>query len=262
MAGRKLKSPGRREFLAGSVATVGALGTVRPGEAQGTPAGSAAGTSRRSYNGRYSGETLRRVAFPLGGMGAGMLCLEGTGALSHVSLRHHPDVFNEPCVFAAVSVQGEPRLARVLEGPVPSWKRFGLEGSGNGAGGRTWGLPRFGRASFLARFPFGTVTLEDDTVPLKVEITGWSPFEAGDPDASSLPFAALEYRLQNPAAREVRGVFSWSARNFMAVEKADKAVRAILGGFVLWGAGPKDKPWEEGAFCARTLDPKTRVNHA
>ncbi len=262
MAGRKLKSPGRREFLAGSVATVGALGTVRPGEAQEKRETAGARAPGRPYNGPYSGDTLSRVAFPLGGMGAGMLCLEGTGALSHVSLRHHPEVFNEPCVFAAVSLEGTPRLARVVEGPVPSWKRFGQEGSGNGEGGTTWGLPRFGRASFLARFPFGTVTLEDDTVPLRVEITGWSPFEAGDPDASSLPFAALEYRLQNPTTREVRGVFSWSARNFMAVEKADKAVRAIPGGFVLWGAGPRDKPWEEGSFCARTEEPEARVNHA
>src|SRR5512143_593573 len=267
MAGRKLKSRGRREFLAGSVATVGALGTVRPAEPQERRADEkpkpAAGEARaRAYNGPYTGETLSRVAFPLGGMGAGMLCLEGTGALSHVSLRHHPEVFNEPCVFAAVSLEGERRLALVVEGPVPSWKRFGQKGSGNGAGGTTWGLPRFGRASFLARFPFGTVTLEDDTVPLRVEITGWSPFEAGDPDASSLPFAALEYRLENPTTRDVRGVFSWSARNFMALEKADRAVRAIPGGFVLWGAGPKDKPWEEGAFCARTVDPDAKVDHA
>jgi uncharacterized protein (DUF608 family) len=263
MASRKLRSRGRREFLAGSVATVGALGTARPGEAQEKRESAAeARKPAREYNGPYSGDTLSRVAFPLGGMGAGMLCLEGTGALSHVSLRHRPDVFNEPCVFAAVSIEGDPRLARVVEGPVPSWKRFGQEGSGNGEGGKTWGLPRFGRASFLARFPFATVTLEDDAVPLRVEITGWSPFEAGDPDASSLPFAALEYRLQNPTPREVRGVFSWSARNFMAEEKADQGVRAIPGGFVLWGAGRKDEPWEEGSFCARTVEPEARVNHA
>jgi uncharacterized protein (DUF608 family) len=264
MASRKLRSRGRREFLAGSVAAVGALGTVRPAQAEDheQEQDQAARAPARPYNGPYSGETLSRVAFPLGGIGAGMLCLEGTGALSHVSLRHHPEVFNEPCVFAALSLEGEPRVARVVEGPVPAWKRFGQEGSGNGDGGTTWGLPRFGRASFLARFPFGTVTLEDAAVPLKVEITGWSPFEPGDPDASSLPFAALEYRLQNPTTRAVRGVFSWNARNFMAEEKADKAVRATAGGFVLWGAGPREKPWEEGSFCVRTDDPEAKVNHA
>ena len=112
---QKPRSPRRRAFLAGSVAAVGTLGTVGPVEAQETRAGGAVPekTSRRPYNGPYEGETLSRVAFPLGGMGAGMICLEGTGALSHVSLRHKPEVFNEPCVFAAICVKGDPnRRAR------------------------------------------------------------------------------------------------------------------------------------------------------
>ena len=122
------KSPRRRAFLAGSVATVGTLGSVGSGEARQTRAGNEGGAqtpSERAYNGPYQGEHLSRVAFPLGGMGAGMICLEGTGALSHVSLRNQPDVFNEPCVFAAICVKGAPNLARVLEGPVPGWKLFG-----------------------------------------------------------------------------------------------------------------------------------------
>jgi len=267
MAGKaqKPKSPRRRAFLAGSVATVGTLGSVGSGEARqagASPEGGQTTPSRRPYNGSYEGEYLSRIAFPLGGMGAGMLCLEGTGALSHVSLRHQPDIFKEPCVFAAVCVEGEPNLARVLEGPVPGWKRFGLKDSGNGSGGATWGLPRFGRARFLARFPFGTVTLDDDDVPLKVEVTGWSPFEAGDPDSASLPFAALEYRLTNSTARVLTGVFSWNARNFMGVEKTETAVRAVPGGFVLWAGGPKDEPWQEGSFCVRTSEAEARVNHA
>ena len=54
-----------------------------------------------AYNEAYSGEHLDRVAFPIGGIGAGMVCLEGTGALSHVSVRNRMDVFHEPLCFAA-----------------------------------------------------------------------------------------------------------------------------------------------------------------
>ena len=265
MAGKspKPKSPRRRAFLAGSVATVGTLGGLGALEAEGAPSPSPArDAAGRTYNGPYEGANLSRVAFPLGGMGAGMLCLEGAGALSHVSLRHQPDIFHEPCVFAAVSLAGEPRTARVLEGPVPGWKRFGLKDSGNGSGGSTWGLPRFERARFEARFPFAVVTLEDDAVPLRAEVTGWSPFEAGDPDSASLPFAALEYRLTNPRTQLVSGVFSWNARNLMTLGKGANAVRPIPGGFVLWGAGPAETPKQEGSFCARTNDPEVRVNHA
>ncbi len=37
---------------------------------------------RRPFDGPYEGRNLDRIAFPLGGIGAGMFCLEGCGALS------------------------------------------------------------------------------------------------------------------------------------------------------------------------------------
>ena len=52
-------------------------------------------SKQREAGKRYEGEHLNRVAFPLGCIGAGTICLEGTGALSHVSLRHKPEVFND-----------------------------------------------------------------------------------------------------------------------------------------------------------------------
>jgi len=198
----------------------------------------------------------------MGGFGAGMICLEGTGALSHVSLRHRPEVFHEPVTFGAACVRGERPLARVLEGPVPDWKKFGQPGSGNGASGTAFGLPRFRSARFEARFPFGTVTLWDPDVPWRVEVSGWSPFEPGDADASSLPVAALEYRFTNRTRRPLDLVFSWSARNFMAVGRNPHAIRAIPGGFVLEGIAPKDRGWESGAFSATVDEPELHVNHA
>src|ERR1700750_2242496 len=59
-------------------------------------------TPTRRYNAAYTGEYLNRIAFPIGGLGAGMFGLEGTGALSHMSIRHHPEIYNEPPVFAAI----------------------------------------------------------------------------------------------------------------------------------------------------------------
>src|SRR5664280_535905 len=271
---KKPSRTSRRKFLAMSAAAVGALGAfpapAAAGSAEGPPERSSAKhTARRGrqgrsrvYNGEYNGEFLNRVAFPMGGIGAGMICLEGTGTLSHVSLRNRPEIFNEPCVFAAIAVKGSPMTARVLEGPVPGWKLFGSPGAGNGASGTTYGLPRFARSTFQARFPFATVTLTDPRMPVTAEITGWSPFEPGDPDASSLPVAGLEYRFQNCAKAPIEAVFSFSAKNFMAIQNADQAVRPVEGGFILWSAGGKDKPSEEGAFSATVTEPDARVNHA
>ena len=98
--------------------------------------------SKREYNSLYTGKHLDRVAFPLGGLGAGMVCIEGTGALSHVSLRHKPDVYNEPYIFSALCVKGKENRIRVLEGPVPGWKVFGRPHTGNGLHDSTYGLPR------------------------------------------------------------------------------------------------------------------------
>jgi uncharacterized protein (DUF608 family) len=210
----------------------------------------------------YEGAHLDRIAFPMGGMGAGMICLEGTGALSHFSLRNHADVFNEPATFAAVFIKGKTNVARVLEGPVPNWKKFGAPGSANGEGSKTFGLPRFREARFSVRFPFATVALADETLPITAEITGWSPFEPGDADNASLPVVGLEYRLTNKTGKEVEGVFSWSARNFMIEGRNANAVKSAPGGFTLWSGAPKERGWEEGAFLATVDSSDVKVNHA
>lgn len=262
----------RRSFLKLSVASAGALATSGTNTAsaadksgavgQPRPKSKSFGFGKHAYAGPYTGSFLDRVAFPMGGMGAGMICLEGTGALSHFSLRHKPEVFNEPCVFAAICVKGKPNVARVLEGPVPGWKLFGRPNSGNGAPGTTLGLPRFRKAEFVARFPFGTVTLEDNSVPLAVEITGWSPFEPGNADAASLPVAGLEYKFTNKSRQPIEAVFSFNARNFMAIGGNPQAVKPVQSGFMLWAGPGTDKPWEEGAFTATVSDPDAKVNHA
>ena len=173
--------------------------------------------SAHEFNGTYSDDYLNRVAFPMGGIGAGMVCLEGTGCLSHVSVRNKPELNNEPHSFAAITIKGEKNVARVIEGPVPDWKIFGKREAGNGLGGTTYGLPRFNRAKFKARFPFAYVKLSDDDLPVDATITGWSPFIPGDEDNSSLPVGALEYTFQNISGQAIDAMFSFNTVNFMRI---------------------------------------------
>jgi uncharacterized protein (DUF608 family) len=261
----------RREFVKRSATVLGAVGAGgRPiTDAYNTDhatedevqQGAAAPDAR--YSGSYAGPRLNRVAFPMGGFGAGMICLEGTGALSEVSIRNHADVFNEPGMFAAVSVLGPAKAARVLEGPVPGWKVFGARGAAQGSGG-SLGLPRFGHATCKVRFPFTTVSLTDPAMPLAVELTGWSPFTPGDADNSSLPVAGLEYRFTNTSRRRLKAVFSFNTRNFLPLDGNDKrGVRSAPGGFTIWSAGAKaGEPWRDAAFSVRVDDGAVQVNHA
>jgi len=199
------------------------------------------------------------VAFPLGGMGAGMICLEGTGTISHVSVRNRPDIFKEPCVFSAICIKGKENIARVLEGPIPTWKFFGRPDTGRGSRGKTYGLPRFAKATFKARFPFATVNLEDSKIPLKVQITGWSPFVPSDADNSSLPVAALEYRFVNPTSHSVEAVYSFNSRNFMSTGVGNKVLK-MKNGLVLWQAGSEKMPWQQGAFAVYVDSSNAKVN--
>lgn len=220
------------------------------------------GCPEEKYNVPYRGERLHRIAFPLGGIGAGMICLEGTGALSHVSLRHRPEVYHEPLMFSALYVEGVPP-ARVLEGPAPLWKAFGPSGSGNGLAGKSYGLPRFAQASFTARFPFGLVALEEPTLPLAVEITGWSPFIPGQADDSSLPVAALEYCFQNISSQPAKAVYSFHAAHFLrSREDSGASVQPRKGGFALIQPPVADQPWEEGALVAFVPDAEVAVDCA
>jgi len=185
----------------------------------------------------------------MGGIGAGMICLEGTGALSHVSLRHKPEVFNEPLIFGALYVKGAP-VARVLEGPAPMWKAFGPADSGGGGYNKSYGLPHFTEAEFTVRFPFGLIRLKDVSMPVEVDITGWSPFTPGNAGDSGLPVCALEYRFRNISAAPVEAVFSYHAANLMATGRESGAcVKEMAGGFLLLQP-PKEKPADEGAFAA------------
>lgn len=187
------------------------------------------------FNDYYTGKNLDRVAFPIGGIGAGMFCMDGTGSISHLSINNRPEIYNEPFAFAAISIKGSANGAKVLETQVPSWKIFGPEGTGNGGTGRDYGLPRFESGRFLARFPFGSLELEDKDIPLKVEVTGWSPFIPTDEDNSSLPAGAMEYHFKNNSDKTVEAIFSWNSRNFIA-DKGGQILQA-KNGFTLSGEG-------------------------
>lgn len=213
------------------------------------------------FNGPYTGEYLNRIAFPIGGIGAGMFCIEGTGAISHMSVRNRPEVYNEPQMFAAVSVKGLENGALVIEGQVPDWKKFGNPNSGNGSPGSTAGLPRFEEAEFTARFPFADIKLKDKDMPLEVNISGWSPFIPTDADNSSLPAGAIEYTFQNTGNSKIDAVFSYNSVNFMSVPDGKPSIKPMTNGFILSEVGAKDKPETKGDFAIFTNEPGTIVDY-
>ncbi len=172
-------------------------------------------------------------------------------------------MFNEPKLFAAITIKDRPGNARVLEGPVPDWKKFGQPDAAIGDPGRTWGLARFKEASFAANFPFAEVYLQDTHLALAVTITGWSPFIPTDADNSSLPVGGLEYHFKNTGKETLTYIFSYNSRNIMAIDGAKGAtsIRSFDKGFILSQAGTDSLPEQQGDFAIFTDDPGVVVNH-
>lgn len=259
----------RREFLK-ETAAAGAFvalpfgiesGASKRGGKTSSPGIKKTRQEERPFSGRYSGEYLNRIAFPIGGIGAGMIALEGTGAISHVSVYNKPDMYNQPNMFAAISLKGIDNGARVLEGPVPDWKIFGSPGTGNGASGSNYGLPRFANAAFDARFPFGRLSLQDKEIPVEVEITGWSPFIPLDEDNSGLPAGALEYRFVNKSGSTLEAVFSYHSVNFMRQPGNKHSVQPAGNGFILTNKRQNNSQGLDGEFAIFTNEQGTLVDH-
>ena len=168
----------------------------------------------------FSGPNLLQIAMPMGGIGAGSICLNGQGGLQDFAVRNRPATTALPdghgtsdAAFGLLHIKGtgnRPAVTKLLEGPLPVEKIYdqGLQAQGYRHGGHE-GLPRFADCSFEARYPFGTVRLSDPKVPLHVIVTGWNPFIPRDDVASGMPAVFLEYTFENKTPDPVVFEFSF-----------------------------------------------------
>jgi uncharacterized protein (DUF608 family) len=180
---------------------------------------------------RFSSDKLLQIAMPMGGIGAGSVCLAGNGAIIDWSIRNkanttaHGDA-RDVSAFALLRITGAKPITRLVEGPIPIEKVFdqGLQGGGYRHGIQP-GLPRFRAAQFSAAYPFGVVQLTDAAIPLSVEITGFSPFIPLDETNSGIPCAIIEYRIQNNTAEPISFEFSYHLGHPAHGQTGDKGTR-------------------------------------
>ena len=180
----------------------------------------------------YRDRQLLQIALPLGGIGAGCICLNGYGGLQDFSIRHAPANSAEPdrhqpleAGFALLHLPAEGKT-RLLEGPFPPEKIYnqGLKSQGYNGGGYE-GLPRLRECTFRGEYPFGVVTLSDPALPLTVTLTGFNPFIPLDDVNSGIPCAVLEYRLHNPSDKAVPYQFSYHLSH-LAQKGAEASARS------------------------------------
>lgn len=162
----------------------------------------------------YEGAQLDEIAFPLGGIGTGMISLGGWGQLRDFEIFNRPEknLQFDYTFFTLYTRKGdEPPVTRVLQGPVGG-RNFTHEGRGidrmNGAG-----LPHFRGCKFIGGFPIAKIKLNDPTVPLDVEIEAFNPFIPLNDRDSSLPTAIFLFHLENKSNERVHATLFANMEN-------------------------------------------------
>ena len=165
----------------------------------------------------FSGDRTTQIAMPIGGIGAGCICLNGYGGLQDFSVWNHPATTALPegyassqAGFAILHVKGASPVTKLVEGPFPILKIYdqGLQGQGYRRGGFE-GLPRFEKCVFRGEYPFGEAQISDSSIPLQVSLSAWNPFIPLDDKNSGIPCAILEYTFRNASPRKVEYEFSY-----------------------------------------------------
>ena len=154
----------------------------------------------------YTGEALRELVFPLGGIGTGSIGLAGGGALVDW------EIYNKPAKgslngYTHIGVRAEWGDGRSVTKILNSDYEKHLSGqytggsgyySGYGfgpAGMLMCGFPHFESCSFDARFPIATLSFEDEEFPARAVLTAFNPMIPGKADDSSLPAAFFKISL-------------------------------------------------------------------
>lgn len=154
----------------------------------------------------YTGDNLREIAFPLGGIGTGTISLGGRGQLRDFEIANRPAKGQAPLRnFFALGVDdgsGVPK-ARVLE------RRFfpPYTGTRGVPVHQVPGLPRFSEVKFVGEYPLAHLEfldgMTDDPFPVRVTLDAFNPMIPGDVERSGLPTAIFLWHLENRTERPV-----------------------------------------------------------
>lgn len=161
----------------------------------------------------FTGEALREIAFPLGGIGTGTVSLGGFGDLRDWEIFNRPSKGAVlPFTFVSARIAGgglKQPLIRVLEA-----RRLPPFTGQDGVPRQTaLGLPRLRAASFTGAYPFAQVAFTDARLPVAVSLEAFNPMIPLETDDSSLPVAILTYRFTSRAASPLDLAVAFSAMN-------------------------------------------------
>jgi non-lysosomal glucosylceramidase len=170
----------------------------------------------------YEGKFTERIAMPVGGIGTGDISIGGNGQWRDVEIMNKPAMGfygavvpkQAPCFMVFTQTANGEKKTKTLMGPIPTADYAGSEGSR----APNHGLPRFSTATFDAAYPFATVNLEDDDMPVSAKAKVFNPCIPGDADASGIPVAVIRYEITNKTDNPLTVSVAGSLDNFIGMD--------------------------------------------
>ena len=176
---------------------------------------------------KFTGENLKEIIFPLGGIGTGSVGIAGNGALVDWEIFNKPNKgsLNGYTHFAVRAEKPDGTVVfKVLQGDhirdlMGKYAKRQFSGYGYGPAGDTMaGFPHFKKVTFDGKFPIATLTFEDDDFPAKIFLKAFNPFIPLDSKNSSLPAAFFDIQIKS-LEDNVHYTVAFSVQNPFAVTK-------------------------------------------
>ncbi len=183
----------------------------------------------------YEKNRLRKISFPLGGIGTGSVGLAGNGSLLDWEIFNHPNKQsrNGYSHFALRVRQNGRTLSKVLQGDCTD-EYGGTLRFGEGVDGETLaGFPHFRSTCFDGRFPLAALTLSEEGFPIVARLTAFNPLIPHDEYNSSLPAAFFEWELENVSASDAECALGFSLCNPAMVGKNEAFLANGMHGVLL-----------------------------
>lgn len=155
---------------------------------------------------KYSGEFLREISFPIGGIGTGSIGIAGNGEFTDFEIFNRPNKggINHFTFFSIRALYKDGRsVTKVLQGDhvkdlIGKYSQTQYSGFGYGPDIATaCALPHFRYVEFDGTYPIATMTFFDDDFPAKVILRAYNPFIPHDAENSSLPIAMLDVSIKS-----------------------------------------------------------------
>lgn len=181
---------------------------------------------------KYTGDSLKEISFPIGGIGTGSIGLAGNGRLIDWEIFNRPDKGSisdySHIAIRSLKSNGE-IISKVLNGDIQKdlmgqYSKAKFTGYGYGPKSSTMcGFPHFEKCEFTGEFPIAKIKFQEKTFPGEVSLIAFNPLIPLDCKNSSIPSAFFEIEIINTTEEIMEYETAFSLRNPFNVSK-NKAV--------------------------------------